>query len=576
MREDAGDVSSSSVPWIPARGVLHLSRFGAGGSAASPVPHRSTYVNGTDYCGMTDNDIRGFLDGGFIWGWNQATQIHVRLGRVVGYPHPKYGENEVFRVLQRWEGVRLPTDVDVTACRLTLHVEEGPSRPLRVLVYAVSKDWNPGSGGVDENNVSVPKPGEVWWGDAAFERESWSHPGAGFASDFDPEADTGAHALAEAVWQPAQESLLFESAALASYAGGRVRQGKPLLFLLKLTDGLEDASGCFFNLHSGEHGDSRNPVRRPRLELEWHSSSESESVSHDVFLEYGRVWELPKQRAGSGQWTASFEADSGYAVPAIEVREGTGDKAGSWHRVAFPFETRGEWFQVRLLAMPDPVELGRSFVAELADTWILTGPPERQSVAWSFESPSGVCHSVEAEYLGRCRWRCEFVPHELGTWSYRWTQGFLPDPYLSAVGEFCVWAASLEQVMQHLAQLEQEVAGASREVRQRLRPRLHALEREGMRLLAPDEYRGAAGERFRAAIRGVRSGLWGKSVPVPIPMQSHQLVHEFDGVELCDPILDASRYGPGTRDDRMRKRAALRRLRRLASRLLGRGGGGSS
>jgi hypothetical protein len=140
---------------------------------------------------MTDNDIRGFLDGGFIWGWNQATQIHVRLGRVVGYPHPKYGENEVFRVLQRWEGVRLPTDVDVTACRLTLHVEEGPSRPLRVLVYAVSKDWNPGSGGVDENNVSVPKPGEVWWGDAAFERESWSHPGAGFASDFDPEADTG-------------------------------------------------------------------------------------------------------------------------------------------------------------------------------------------------------------------------------------------------------------------------------------------------------------------------------------------------------------------------------------------------
>jgi hypothetical protein len=295
-----------------------------------------------------------------------------------------------------------------------------------------------------------------------------------------------------------------------------------------------------------------------------------------VFLEYGRVWELPKQRAGSGQWTASFEADSGYAVPAIEVREGTGDTAGSWHRIAFPFETRGEWFQVRLLAMPDPVELGRSFVAELADTWILTGPPERQSVAWSFESPSGVCHSVEAEYLGRCRWRCEFVPHELGTWSYRWTQGFLPDPYLSAVGEFCVWAASLEQVMQHLAQLEQEVAGASREVRQRLRPRLHALEREGMRLLAPDEYRGAAGERFRAAIRGVRSGLWGKSVPVPIPMQSHQLVHEFDGVELCDPILDASRYGPGTRDDRMRKRAALRRLRRLASRLLGRGGGGSS
>ena len=576
---DAGDASSSGVPWAPSRGVLRLSRFNPGGSAPSPAAHRSTYVNGPDYCGMTDNDIRGFLDGGFIWGWNQATQIHVRLGRTGEHPHPQYGENELFRVLYRWADIDLPDDVEVSACRLTLHVEEGPARPLRLLVYAVSRSWNPGGGGVDGNNVSVPKPGEVWWGDAAFEGEGWSHPGAGFASDSHAEADTGAHALAEAVWRPGDDDLVFESTALSSYAAERVRRKKPLLLLLKLTDAQEDTEGCFFNLYSGEHGDSRNTVRRPSLALEWSSPSEVESVSHQVFLEYGRVWELPKQRAGSGHCMASFEADPGYAVPIVQVREGTGDTAGAWHGIAFPFEPRGEWFQVRLLAMPDPVELGQSFVAELADTWVLTGPPERQSVLWSFESPSGASHSAQAEYLGRYRWRAELLPDELGTWRYRWTQDFLPERYLSAVGEFCVWASNLDQVMRHLAQLEKDVSGASRDVRRRLRPRLHALERAGMRLLTPDEYRGAGGERFRAAIRGVRSALWGKAVPVPIPMRSHSLVREIDGVELRDPIPEGTHYGAGLEDDGRAGKPGpgpARRLRRLVSRVLGSRGGRSS
>jgi len=304
--------------------------------------------------------------------------------------------------------------------------------------------------------------------------------------------------------------------------------------------------------------------------LEWRSPSEVESVAHDVFLEYGRTCELPEQRSGSGQWMASFEAQPGYAVPAIQVREGTGEVAGPWRRATFPFEPEGEWFQLRLLAMPDPVELGDRFEAELADTWILTGPAERQSVPWSFESPSGVRHTVEAEYLGRYRWRVQFVPDELGTWRYHWTQTFLPEPYMSAAAEFFVWAESIEQVMRHLARLEEAVTGASREARRGLRPRLHALQREGMRLLPPHEYRGIAGERFRASIRRVRSGLWGKSVPDPIPMESHRLAREVDGMALRDPTPDGSRYGPGSDDGHRPKRSPLRRLRRLASRLAGR------
>lgn len=570
-RVDGGGEGSARTPWPPSRGVLHLSRFAAGGAASSPAVHRSTFVNGPNYCGMTDNDIRGFLDGGFIWGWNQATQIHVRLGRTGEFPNPKYGEVELFRVLQRWDNVTLPPGFYLKTCRITLHVEEGPTQPLRLLVYAVSRDWNPGTGGVDDNNVSAPKPGEVWWGDSEYGRAAWGLPGAGFASDSDPEADTGSHALAEAVWNPGEESLVFQSAALADYAADRIRLGKPILLLLKLTDAQEDVPGCFLNLHSGEHGDSRNTARRPALELEWSSGAEVESVAHDVFLEYGRVGEFPRRDSGDGSWAASFEVDPGYTCPALQVREGTGDSAGPWRRLSLPFEAEGEWLQVRALAMPDPVELGDPFVAELADTWILTGPPEGQSVRWFFESPTGPVHAVEAEYSGQYRWSVRFTPDEPGTWRYHWTQDFLPEPYRSATGEFHVRGASLDVVVAHLNRLEEAIPETPRQDRHELYLRFYALEREGMRLLEPEDHRGAEGQGFADAIQRLRSSLWGKAVPQPIPMQSHSLVREVDGVPLRDPIPEGSSYGPGGGDAgsrKKRKHSPLRRLRRAASRIL--------
>jgi hypothetical protein len=579
QHEDASDAPSSRLSFPTCRGLLRLSRFEPGKTSSNRAVHHSTYVNGLDYCGMTDNDIRGFLDGGFIWGWNQATQIHVRLGRNGRFRNPRYGEIELLRVLQRWEGIALPPDFELHACRLTLRVEEGPTEPLRLLVYAVVRDWSPGSGGVNGNNVSVPKPGEVWWGEAAHGKTPWGLPGVGFASDYHPEADTGTQALAEAMWKPGEDEIVFESEAFARYAAVRIRDGKPLLLLLKLTDGQEDTPGLFFNLFSGEHGDSRNTVWRPRLELEWSCPTEVDSVAHDVFMEYGRVCEMPRQRSERGPWAATFTTAPEHSPLAIQVREGTGDETGPWRRAVFPFEPEREWFQLRLLAMPDPIELGDDFEAELADTWVLTGPLEQQRVPWHFLSPSGAVHTVAAEYVGQCRWHVRFTPDEVGTWRYYWTQDFLPEPYRSATGRFCVWGGSLDAVMMHLAQVEEAAIGGSRDDRRRLRPRLYALEREGMRLLVPHDYRGATGEQFRTAIRGVRSGLWGKPVPNPIPMESHRLVREVDGVELREPILDASRYGPhreNARQKRHRKRSPLRRLRRLASHLLGPRGGSPS
>ena len=88
------------------------------------VVHTSEFVAGPSYDGMEDNDIRGFLDGGFQWAFNQMGQAHVRAGRNASRPmHLRYGEPEVFRVLQRWDGIRLPRGTSVLECRLRLHID---------------------------------------------------------------------------------------------------------------------------------------------------------------------------------------------------------------------------------------------------------------------------------------------------------------------------------------------------------------------------------------------------------------------------------------------------------------------
>ncbi len=95
---------------------------------------------------MEDNDLRGYLDGNFKWGWNQVGQIHVRVGRRAR--GPAFGEYELFRLVQRWDGMALPPAVHIHQARLRLGVEEGPPFSVTVYLYEVKKDWNPGGGGI--------------------------------------------------------------------------------------------------------------------------------------------------------------------------------------------------------------------------------------------------------------------------------------------------------------------------------------------------------------------------------------------------------------------------------------------
>jgi hypothetical protein len=419
----------------------------------APLIHRHVWVKGPGYTGMEDNDLRGFLDGRFIAAWNQPQQIHVRVGRPCDV-WSRYGEWELFRVLQRWGGLWLPPAAVVETARLELDVEQGVARELEILLYRVHKDWEPGNGGVDRNNNSEPAYGEVWWNEAGRGTSTWGLPGAGFASDTDPRADTPTTALALARYQPGDEMVVFQSRDLAAYIEERVTQGKPLLFLLKLSDYLEDMPGTCINLYSSNHGDSRNTARRPRLVLDWQSSRECARIERDVTLEHGRSLVFPRlERDAVDALAVSFGCGEGQEPPMMSVRGGSGEEASCWYPADFPLQRDWSWAEVRVDAYVNPLPVGQAFRAELRDTWVTTGPPEDQEVPWTFLSPSGSRHKVAAEYLGDWRWRVTFTPQELGRWQYRWRQNFIDEPYESAVGVFDVIPGDQDSTLWALDQL---------------------------------------------------------------------------------------------------------------------------
>src|SRR5690606_15642897 len=119
----------------------------------------------------------------------------------------------------------------------------------------------------------------------------------------------------------------------------------------------------------------------------------------------------------------------------------------AWQRAGSPTRGDWEWLQVRLTAAADRVILGQAFTAELRDTWVITGPPESQQVLWTFVSPTGVRHDVQAEYIGENSWKVEFYPDERGRWQYEWSQQFTEEGYRSAVLRFDVLLGSRENAL---------------------------------------------------------------------------------------------------------------------------------
>lgn len=541
--------------------------------AESPPPctHTSVFVNDGHGKPLRDNDIRGFLDGGFRWGWNQAEQTKVRVGRArSSIRPPEYGEDELFRALQRWESVDLPPGSRVADARLRLHTQgslEGGD--VAVYLYAARRDWNPGSGGVRQDNVSVPASGEVWWGEARHEREPWGLPGAGFAADRHPDADTGLQPVAVARREAGDGRIEFGGDRLTRHVREKVRSGEPLLFLLKLSDWEEDEPGSVLALCSAEHGTDRAPGRRPRLRLEWTPGRRTDCVREEVFLEYGRSRTLPPMPVGPDRpvWPV-FEPASGSGAATLEVRDVTPDGepgSGGWRRVASPVRSTTGRIQLRIVAARRPLTLGDVYSAHLSDTWVVSAPPEDQELEWTFVSPSGTTHEVSADYRGDFTWRVRFVPDEIGRWRVRWRHGFAGPVRTGPECAFDVLGGDLENVREEVRDLARRAAELPRsgERKEREVVRFLRLERAGMRELTADAYRSAPGRHLRADLGRAREALWGRAVPDEFPMESHELRRETGGRELDEPI---PRYDEHFRGDgrRRARRGVPRLVRRLA------------
>lgn len=533
-----GDINfQEDLPGV--KGLLRISTFGQEAVTTSPGTHRSVYVNGRDYRGLEDNDLRGFVDGGFSWAWNQATQMHVRLGRTDYWNPPRYGEHELFRTLQRWSDIQLPPHTEVLSAQLELVVDQGPNWPVRVLLYEVRKDWGPGSGGIYNNNISVPKDGEVWWNDAFFGETPWGLPGAGLASRDHPEGDTDVMPLADALYHPGESRLLFTSDELASYIARRVNAGKPLLFLLKACDHHEDLPGSMLELCSGDYGDAYNTRLRPCLTLEWKSHAEVERFEEPIFLEYGRRYYCRPDGLNGGRMAAvSFWSQDGYEIPSVATRDS--DDADSYQvPIGKPFEVKQGIVELQVTAAHEPVLLGSAFEAELSETWVIAAPPEQQTVAWVFISPTGKKHKVVSEYQGRFRWRVQFNPDEIGRWRFYWRHRLDERLNTGPLQFFDVLSDDLSRLqtgLESLARSLRDAENLSEKEKSLALIQFLRLQRAAVNCSNTYASEMVLSSDLRKHVREIRSFFWRRPVPEVIPLESAPL---RDTDQFGNPLREA-------------------------------------
>ncbi len=448
--------------------VLSLAVEPGRADKSGPLIH-STFVNGHDYAGMEDNDLRGFLDGSVRWGWNQVSQIHTRVGRRASRGRQ---EPELFRNLYKWEDVRLPAMSTVETASMSLHIEYGSEHPMSLYLYPLRGDYRPGRGGVERNNNSAPASAEVWWQDRAAEQTPWGLPGASAAAGQWGEqgsmrahgaagADTYAMPLAAVEYTPGDQVLTLMSPRMAEYLQFRLERRGPMNLLLKASDYHEDLPGRRLTVFSGDEGDGIAIQRRPALKVSWRPHASSVLWQQALWLEHGRRY--------TSDVVALADAPAAVVVDAnrparLQVRGYTADnKVTDWRPL-----TSGQtlpWIKVqfRVAALTNPISLDETFTASITDTWVTTGPPEKQAVQWRFRSPAGVIHRTTATYQGGNTWQVTFAPDQLGRWRYDWSANFTESPFAGTPGVFDVHAEDADDLARALAlmhaQLDADGAG---------------------------------------------------------------------------------------------------------------------
>jgi len=500
-------------------------------SAKNPV-YASIFARNSRYLGVEDNDLRGYLDGSFKEGWNQVSQSHLRLGR--RGRNPAFGELELFRNLQRWADLPLPSAVEILDANIRLTLESGPPFDVDIAVYSVLKDWNPGNGGINEDNNSPPALGEAWWRDAKYGEVPWSKAGVGYASDTDPGADTPAQPLAVTRYLQGQsKQLVFASDNLTRYVGSNIKAGQPVLLLYKLLDVYEDSPGSVLEIWSSNYG-VEGSTRRPRLSVRWRSTNVVSGNTYALALEPGRAIKIPSITVGGRRTIVSAYTPDADIVdhgkilkcsqePYVEYRTSGTDE--NWVSVGDQAEINAETIDLRVSAVTRPVPLGDAFVSEIRDTWVVSGAPEDNMIYWEFESPDGRRIHVTSDYAGDYTWRVSLNTDAIGRWQYKWWHSLSGSRLESEMQHFDVIAWKPRTVTNGLISLKEAIlaSGAVPKSYEILPFELSfmRLQRAAM-VLRPDEI---ADNNLHFHLRSIRELLSGDLVPAefqPEPIRTRK------------------------------------------------------
>ncbi|MFQ5729063.1 MAG: hypothetical protein ACE5GN_01715 [Waddliaceae bacterium] len=309
---------------------------------------------------------------------------------------------------------------------------------------------------------------------------------------------------------------------MSSYITRQIGNKEPLLFLLKLSDHLEDTPASRISLYSSNHGDNKNLTRRPHLAIEWESGDEIQKLEKKITLEHGRTYYLPRIDNKEGRkFFISFDSSPEYEPPTIEVRGGDDETISDWRQVVSPFKTEWSWLEFKISAVRSPIVLGNKFKAKSRDTWIESGPPEEQKVPWHFLSPTGISHKIFAKYIGEYEWEVDFQPDELGRWRYYWTHRFTSIPYKSPLGAFDVIIRDPKDVKKQLQRLAEKIESADLKTHYERMKVFEApfsrLERAALRFETPESFHSKSGDDLRNRLDEVRTLIWKKPIPKFIP-----------------------------------------------------------
>ena len=357
-----------------------------------------------------------------------------------------------------------------------------------------------------------PRAGRSGGGDAAYGETRWGLPGVGYASDSDPDADTGLMPLADAHYLPGQESLVFTGPHLARYVDDRTTDDAPLLFLLKLSDVHEQCTGSTMELYSGEYGHARETIRRPRLVVEWDSPAQISRFEREIFLEHGRSINIDlRNREGVECTTVGFRTAEGYESPTLYVANPSPREAGSWHKTHDAILIPTAPSMLRVVAACDPIAIGDRFTSSFRNTWVISGPPEEQVVRWTFQSPTGKQHTVDAPYTNDFTWTVDFEPDEIGRWSYRWTHDLSEERFTSTIGIVDVIGGSDDHVRLGLHALKRRIQASLLTRPDQLRAAFGVpfarLEQAALQCQTAKTFASSDGETLRALLREVRALL---------------------------------------------------------------------